>query len=174
MDESKIENVIGAVSLLIADDIAQATAGQTTESAPAAAIALVGHLPGMGINHLSKAMGLSHPAAVRLVDRLERDRLLIRGKSATDKRAVTLTLTAKGARICRNIHRVRHAALARGLAGLSSAERQSFARIATRILSHRVADERHAIKICRLCDVETCPDCPIEQALQDPEAAVDR
>ena len=162
----KIANIVGALALAVSDELLQAAENQAPEAGPAAAaIALLGHEPGMPIERLRRALGLSHPGAVRLVDRLEREGAVVRRDSARDRRAVALGLTGQGAQSLGNILSARGQALDRALAGLSRSERKTFGRLAEKMLRNLLLCEDHAYATCRLCDAAACTDCPVEAEL---------
>ena len=163
--EERVENLVGALSLAVADDLLRAAQDRVPLPAPAAAISLVGHAPGMSIEQLSRATGLSHPGAVRLVDRLVRGGLLDRGRSAIDGRAVALALTPAGEDLSRRILSSRRGVLSRALAGLGPADREAFGRIAETMLRAMIGGEDDAMEVCRLCDPSVCDDCPVEAEL---------
>lgn len=171
MTEEKTWNVVGALSLALADDLLRAAQEHAPLSGPAAAVALVSHAPGMTIDKLSRALGLSHPGAVRLVDRLVQDDLLKRGRSANDGRAAALTLTRSGRTMCRRILSSRRNALARALEILNPADRKTLARIAETMLRGMLKDVDHAFEVCRLCDPSACSECPVEAEIIHREAS---
>jgi DNA-binding MarR family transcriptional regulator len=170
MSEEKIKNLFGALSLAIADDLLREAQHHVPLSAPASAITLIGHAPGMTIDQLSRVLGLSHPGTVRLVDRLVREKLLNRERSATDGRAVALTLSPTGEAMCQKILASRQSALARALAMLSPTERSILGRLSETMLQGIVKGETHALEICRLCDPSVCSECPIEGAITPRES----
>jgi len=75
--------------------------------------------PGIGVRELASLEKISPPALSNHVDRLERDRLVRRQPSDTDKRRVGLTLTGEGSRVLRRVRSRRTAWLATRLRGLS-------------------------------------------------------
>lgn len=162
METRKLENLFGALALAVADDVQRVAQERVTASAPAAAIALIGHVPELTIDQLARALGLSHPGAVRLVDRMVLDGLVLRGKSAVDGRAVALTLTEPGQTLNRELLDARQGAVERVLTVLTDDERSRFAELTEKMLRGLVRDERHALQVCRLCDVTVCPECPVE------------
>jgi DNA-binding MarR family transcriptional regulator len=167
MADSRTSNVVGALVLALSDDLMRAAQSKAPEIGPAAAaLALLGHVPGMPIERLRRALGLSHPGAVRLVDRLERDGAAVRRQSQDDRRAVALSLTAKGGRVVGEILSAREASLAKALSGLSSAEQRAFGKLAEKMLRAMLENEDHAYTVCRLCDATACRDCPVEDELE--------
>src|ERR687888_1188464 len=94
-DVARDANLLGSLSLAVADRMRAATedVARRSGSGPAALAALSTHLDGQGINALAGSLGLTHSAAVRLVDRLEASGLVKRARGA-DGRAVSVMLTA--------------------------------------------------------------------------------
>jgi DNA-binding MarR family transcriptional regulator len=161
------ENVIGALALGLADVMTREAQARAPEVGPAAAaLALLGHDPGMTIERLRRSLGLSHPGAVRLVDRLAEHGLVVRGASEADRRAVALRLTVAGEVACRGVIAARDEALARAMSALTARERDTFGALAERVLRAFVADLDHAYAVCRLCDYEACTDCPVDDELR--------
>src|ERR687897_432069 len=74
-------NLLGALSLAVAERVEAATRAAAAHggSAPAALAALDVFLGGSSIDTVRKPLGLTHSAAVRLVDRLEVAGLVRRG-----------------------------------------------------------------------------------------------
>ncbi|MBY3252324.1 MarR family transcriptional regulator [Rhizobium laguerreae] len=168
MDEKKTENVIGAMVLGLADAVLRDTENQAPEKGQAAAaIALLRHEPGMPIEQMRRALGLSHSATVRLIDRLVADDLVVRRPSASDRRAVALHLTEAGDTRCDAILSSRFERIAGALQGLDPAERETYRLLTEKLLSNFVEDLDHAYSVCRLCDLSACPDCPVACSLRN-------
>jgi DNA-binding MarR family transcriptional regulator len=160
MHTSREANLLGALSL--------AVAGRFDASSEAAAlVALHVYLGGRPIEALRRVLHLSHPATVRLVDRLEQ-RGLVRRAPGADRRTVALTLTASGAAGARDVLARREQALDEVLDHLGDAERAALAPLLERLLGGLVADRADARRICRLCDAEACGHwegrCPVTRA----------
>jgi DNA-binding MarR family transcriptional regulator len=167
MENAKTENVVGALVLALSDAMLRDTQGQAPEPGPAAAaITLLGHEPGMPIERLRRALRLSHPGAVRLVDRLVADGLVARHPSTSDRRAVALHLTDAGERSSAAILGARQERLARALDTLDAPERETFGRLTEKLLGGLIQDLDHAYSVCRLCDSAACTDCPVDGALR--------
>jgi DNA-binding MarR family transcriptional regulator len=165
MTETKVANVVGALSLALADNLLGAAQNHGPRSAPAAAIALVRHVPGMTIEQLRHALGLSHPGAVRLVDRLVEESLVYRDRSDHDGRAVALRVTPRGETMVQHLLEARQNALTRALAGLSVADRQVLGHLAETMLRGMLQGVDHAFAVCRLCDPAICHDCPVDDEI---------
>lgn len=164
---NRSQNVVGALALGLADAMLRDAQAQAPEAGPAAAaLALLGHDPGMPIERLRRALGLSHPGAVRLVDRLAGDGLVMREPSALDRRAVALRLTPAGETASTAVIASRDGALTRALAVLSETERATFGLLAEKVLRGFLADLDHAYAVCRLCDYTACQNCPVDHELE--------
>ena len=167
MDEKKTENVIGAMALGLADAVIRETENQAPEKGQAAAaIALLRHEPSMPIEQMRRALGLSHSATVRLIDRLVTDDLVVRRPGVSDRRAVALHLTEAGETSCNAILSSRFARIAKALECFDPLEKETFRLLTEKFLSNFVEDLDHAYSVCRLCDLSACPDCPVECALE--------
>src|SRR2546423_6009400 len=80
------------------------------------------YAPGIGVRELAARERVSPPALSNHVDRLERDGLVSRTPSASDRRRGGLTLTEEGQRVLRRGRSRRTAGLSTRLRGLSPDE----------------------------------------------------
>jgi DNA-binding MarR family transcriptional regulator len=169
MDGDRTANLLGALALTLTDAIQAAAERQAPEpGAAAAAIALLRHDPGMTIERLRRALGLSHPGAVRLVDRLERAGAVERRASTGDRRAVALYLTPDGERRVPAVLGGRRQEIEAVLAILAPEEQAILGTLLEKMLRGLVRDVDHAYSVCRLCDDLACTACPVEAALAAP------
>jgi DNA-binding MarR family transcriptional regulator len=156
---SREANLLGACSLAIAGRLPAA-------ADEAALVALDTWLAGATVDRLARVLHLTHSGAVRLADRLERDRLIERRPGA-DNRSRALHVTPAGARAAATLRADRFAALEHLLAPLSADERVSLTGLLERLLTALGPDHEAAGHICRLCDADVCghPDrCPVTLA----------
>ncbi|MFT4277760.1 MAG: MarR family transcriptional regulator [Rhodopseudomonas sp.] len=159
----KVGNMLGALSILLADQIWKAvndtlhTSGET-----ASALIMLGTHPGIPIKELGKALSLSHSGAVRLVDRLEKDGILKR-KVGADARTVLLRLTPAGAKLRRAALRQRGGVLERALAVLSAEEARVLETYLDRMLRGLLTERQLGYRFCRMCEEESCVPlrCPV-------------
>lgn len=167
MDDLRIANIVGALALALSDDLQNEAERNAPEvGLAAAAIALLRHVPDMTIERLRRALGLSHPGAVRLIDRLEQEGTVVRRPSTADRRAVSLSLTKSGTGAAQAILSARESALRGALAGLTAGERKTFGALAEKMLRTLLRGEDHAFRVCRLCDNKVCIDCPVDEELR--------
>jgi MarR family transcriptional regulator, negative regulator of the multidrug operon emrRAB len=168
-DKTRTANLLGSLSLAVADRLratTEAAAGHAG-SGPAAIAALSTHLEGEAIDQLGRSLGLTHSAAVRLVDRLEGSGLVERGRGA-NARSVSVVMTAAGHKAGREILDARQRALGEVVESLSSSERHALAAILEKLLAGLTASPADARRICRLCDPRACGHydgrCPVTRA----------
>lgn len=162
-------NLLGTLALAVSDRLRSACAEEAGSGgeAPAGLVAVATFLSGGSIEELSRALGLSHSATVRLVDKLEAQKL-VRRESGEDQRSVALVATDRG------LHRTKRVLAARGsvleglLAPLSEAERVELTRLHEKLLAGLVVDGMAPTRICRLCDADGCGHesgrCPVTEA----------
>jgi MarR family transcriptional repressor of emrRAB len=175
-------NVVAALALALSDRVSQDTerAAGRGGQAPAALVALHEFLGGGTIERLRQTLGLSHSAAVRLVDRLVADGHVLRGEGHGDGRTVAIALTPAGRSVAERVLTARNAAVGESLVSLSENERRrlqaSAGKLLAAITQSRLA-QRDAGRppesgwLCRLCDFDACGRsahrCPAANAAGD-------
>lgn len=134
-------------------------------SSSAAALNVLGFWEGCSNAELSRVLGLSHTATVRLIDKLEAEGLVVAGPGV-DRRSVALNLTPAGEARSRELLKGRCAAVAEVVDVLSEDEQAQLARLLDKILTSRAGDDFRTAHICRLCDETACPpdECPMHRA----------
>lgn len=166
MTMDRLSNVLGAVSLAIADEIVAEAQKHVPRDDPAAGLALIGRSPGRSVRELSLDLQLSHAATVRLVDRLSRDGLVRRDTAKTDKRAKALYLTQNGMDQYHAMLVGRQSTLTSLLAKLTPTEQENLFGIAAKILRSIAEEHGKRSRICRFCCVESCGACPIHSGIE--------
>jgi DNA-binding MarR family transcriptional regulator len=154
-------NVLGALALVVADQIADATtaAAGRAESAPAALAALLHFLDRPTVDLLRQVLGLSSSGTVRLVDRLAQSGYAERAEGA-DRRSTAIVLTDAGRAAAEQVCRARADVLGRAMAALSPGERAEFERLAGKMLIGLMRGPGAVRWICRLCDTGICRGSP--------------
>jgi MarR family transcriptional repressor of emrRAB len=169
-DDARLANLLGALALALAGGVegaVRAGAG-LGPSAAGAIVTLHTYAEGEPLEVLRRALGLSHPATVRLVDRLETGGLVRRGPGLGDARTVAAHLTPAGRRAARDVLDARATALAEALDALDGPARRRLEPLLERLLARLTVDGRAANRICRLCDGDACGHparCPVTQAV---------
>jgi DNA-binding MarR family transcriptional regulator len=87
-----------------------------------ALLVAIKYTPGIGIRDLAAHERISAPALTKHIDRLERDGLVVRTPSPSDKRRIGVALTEEGQRVLRRVRSRRTAWLATRLRGLDPDE----------------------------------------------------
>ena len=150
-------NVLGALALVVADQITAAAAhasGQSVSGATALS-ALAHFLDRPSLDRLHLVLGLTPSGAVRLVDRLEADGFVTRS-AGPDGRTRSVVLTARGRRVAERVAAARAAVLQPLVDDLSSAERQTLRELLSRMMAKVVAAKEGGAWICRMCDIAAC------------------
>ncbi len=162
-------NLLGALSLRIADEMSRAAvrAGASSDSPAAALSALLHFLDNPSIDLLGRVLGLTSSGTVRLVDRLVATGDVERAPGH-DGRSTALRLTPAGRAAAVRVAASRGEVLSAALAPLSTAERKTFATLAGRVLAGMVRPPGAVRWTCRLCDTVACGRdagrCPVANA----------
>ena len=138
----------------------------------AGALVLIDMTPGITIKHVAERLRLSHPGAVRLIERLVAGGWVGR-ESGDDRHSVRLTLTGEGAEQLKRLRRVRGEKLAALTAISTDAEREMLQPMLARLLVALTPDLVSAYANCRLCDTHIClgRGCPLDEAARSPPAS---
>lgn len=164
---SKLENILGALSLALTDSLMESIHKHLPSSQHASAHALIGHAPGLTIRDLSRVSWAFPPSvSVRLVDPMVADGCLKRERASHDGRAVALTLTDEGRTAHPAMLGARQSVPENAIAKLSGAELKSFGTMAQKVLRGISCDAEHMRKISRLCDSTVCHSCPLKDELR--------
>ena len=176
--DPRLANLLATLSTGITDAIAESTiaAADLDGAAPAALIALLDFVPSGSVLELSQVVGLTHSGAVRLVDRLVADGLVTRGASR-DGRARSITLTASGIKLARQVRTARDRVVSRAIEQLTDNERATLTTLCERLVAditrHRLEQRRAGDipaggALCRMCDFRACGrengNCPAAEA----------
>ncbi|HEY2075183.1 MAG TPA: MarR family transcriptional regulator [Streptosporangiaceae bacterium] len=154
-------NVFGALAVVVADQIADATTAAVgrADSAPAALAALLHFLDRPSVHVLRQVLGLSSSGTVRLLDRLAESGYIERVPGA-DRRSTAIVLTEAGRLAAEQVCQARAGVLDRATALLSQAERAEFDRLSGKMLVGMMRGPGAVRWICRLCDTGICRGSP--------------
>lgn len=154
-------NLLGVIGLAVADRIETAARNVLAHSGETpAALVVIGYGTGPSNDTLRRILGLSHPGAVRLVDRLVADGLVER-RVGEDRRAIALYLTKRGKARREGLLKGRLAAIRPLLTPLTETEQDALANLLHKMLSSMETTNMERCTLCRLCDDRVCTDCPI-------------
>jgi MarR family transcriptional repressor of emrRAB len=168
---SRQANLAGAFAVAIVDRLQLARADDAGRGLTATAA--LNHLrlrPGQNIDFLARLLRISHPATVRLINRLEAEGLVERRPDEDDARSRALALTPAGQRAALAAAGKRLEVLGQMLAPLTAAERRQLEHLLEKLLGAQPTDRWDARHICRLCDFPTCQmaTCPVDHAIPEP------
>ena len=137
-----------------------------TDSATAA-LNIIGFWEGITNAELARALKLSHTATVRLVDKLEAQRL-VEARTGKDKRATHLYLTAAGRKSVQPALVARCAAVETYLGVLTAAEEKQLAGLLEKLMRPLGTDAYAVSHFCRLCEFTVCPadQCPMHADME--------
>ncbi|MGI9400664.1 MAG: MarR family winged helix-turn-helix transcriptional regulator [Rhizobiaceae bacterium] len=161
-------NVLGAFSRALCDKMDSAVCSATGRNTTACyAIVQIGSEPGSSIEILRRMLGLEHSSVVRLLDRLEKENLVNRVRGTElDQRKVCVFLTDEGEREFTKILDARREVLDRVMIRVNDVEKSFLLSLIHKVMPQVVdcGDDQHIV--CRLCDLEKCPQekCPVNLA----------
>jgi DNA-binding MarR family transcriptional regulator len=159
-------NLLGAAVLALSDDMdaAVARAAGQAGQAPAALVELAGH-PGLTVDGLRRRLKLTHPGAVRLLDRLDERGLIRRRRGDADARTTSITLTEQGQAVAAAVTAARSAVLEKALLTITGDQQRHLEQLLETLLAGWPGTPDHSSQVCRLCDLSACPAdrCPVEQ-----------
>lgn len=160
----RLENLLGALVLALADGVSAAVGDVSGHAgAASAALAVLAQEPGLSIEQLRVPLGRTQSATVRLVDQLVADGLAVR-REGPDRRSVAIFLTQRGTTAASQVLDRRNAVLRLATTALAPEDRRALEPMLETALAAITTDAAHAERICRLCDVASCPveTCPVE------------
>lgn len=162
-DSHRDLNVIAAWAVAVSDAVRVAAESATgmTGNGPAALVAIVAD-PEMSIDELRRVLELTHPGAVRLVDRLADHGWVERRQGPG--RTIRLVPTTAGRKVARKLAAAREGAVSDLLNVMRSQDIHTIAGLVEPVLGEVIDDVDAMRRLCRLCDRSVCTDCPAEAA----------
>lgn len=172
MNPDRAGNLLGALSLSVADRTSDAVgdaAGQS-QTAAIALSALHQFLDDPSVDLLRRVLGLTPSGTVRLVDRLE-EAGYVKRRPGRDGRELSLRLTASGRRAAERVAAARGDVLEEALSTLSPSERRTFEHTLERVLPGLMRGPGATRWMCRLCHMGACGRdegrCPVANAARE-------
>jgi len=111
------------------------------------------------VGSIAEGLGVTHPAAVKLVDKLARKNLVTRGVAADDHRQSEIAVTGDGRRLVNRIRQERTERLARVLDRMSPADRQALIQGLEAFVTQALRDEGALDALCVSCQALLPTDC---------------
>jgi MarR family transcriptional repressor of emrRAB len=171
---TRTANLLGAMAIGLSDRLERATeAAAGRAGGRAAALANLAQWPGDTIEDLRIMLGLTHSATVRVVDGLVADGFVERVRVGGGP-AVRPRLTEAGEAEARRVLAARGEVLRWLVGHLSDAEIEALTPVLERLLTALTLDFDAGELICRLCELEACPQewCPVAMRQEEHLAPV--
>ena len=160
MNRSRVANLLGAGALAVAERVSgEAARAAGVSASGAAALSTLLVEPGIGVTELGSRIGLSQPAAARMLDTLIAAGLVERHHPGG--RGVRLTLTETGRASAEKLLEARGRVLLELLEPLTDDQVRAFAPALEALLAGLVENRRSEYLLCRLCDRQVCERCPV-------------
>lgn len=158
-------NLLNVMGAMLADALTAVEVGGGERGASeTAALITIASYPGQSIKTLAIILGLSHSAAVRLVEKLGDDGLVavVRGE---DRRRLAVSITAAGRELTAAILDRRRTRLVAMLGALDAEETRQFSRLMEKMIAAETRSPTDGDRLCRFCDLANCPQeiCPVER-----------
>jgi len=122
------------------------------------------------VGGIAEGLGVSHPAAVKLVEKLSRKRLVQRGVAADDHRQAEISITEDGRRLVNAVRHARAERLLRVLDRMSPDERQALIHGLQAFVTAALRDEGALDQLCMSCQTllpTECGDFPLRLLSED-------
>lgn len=120
--------------------------------------------PGCCIKDLARGLSISHPAAVKLVERLEAKKLVRRSRHERDGRVVRLVVTARGRKQAAAAIEARNRSVAKVMGALGADRSGEMLRCIEAFIRAALSDEKDVDGACLHCGGKHDDDCPVCQA----------
>ena len=111
------------------------------------------------VGAVAEGLGVTHPAAVKLVDKLARKGLLTRGVAAADHRQAEIGITDEGRRLVNAVRQERTQRLARVLDEMNPDERQALIHGLQGFVTAALRNEGALDQLCVSCQTLLPTDC---------------
>lgn len=166
-DVNRTANLLGATALAVTDlALTGATKAAGVSASGAAALVALSAAPGLSVTELGRRVGLSQPAAARMVDSLQAGGLVERSQGPG--RWVSVSATAAGRRTAEELLAARGGPLAEIVGTMEEKDRRALDALLFELLTRLYGKSGDASLMCRLCDRECCVHggavCPVGQA----------
>ncbi len=137
-DEGILPELLGyhlrRAQLAVFADFARSMTGIDLTPGQFGVLARIAANPGLSQSALGRAVGIERSSVVAVIDRLEKRKLVVRGKAEGDRRANALSLSDEGARLFRDASRRVRAHERRIARGLTPAEARTLATLLRKIV----------------------------------------
>jgi DNA-binding MarR family transcriptional regulator len=120
--------------------------------------------PGGCIRELAQSLLVSHPAAVKLAERLVDRGLVKRETAAEDHRRVCLDLTSTGKRVYKEVFAAQQSLIEQVLDRMGTDAASELRRLSLEFVRSSIDTEHQIAKTCLYCGVQHRDECPLSDA----------
>ena len=117
--------------------------------------------PGACIRDMARGLQVSHPAAMKLAERLQKRGLITRTQSMDDQRRVSLHTTRRGERLWRRIRDYHAGLIAKALDRMGAGKAEQLLRLLVEFMQKILESEEQVAKVCLYCGIEHDNGCPV-------------
>lgn len=111
------------------------------------------------VGAIAEGLGVTHPAAVKLVEKLTRKELIHRGVAAADHRQAEISSTEEGRRLVSRVRAERTARLQQVLDRMPQADRQALISGLQSFVTEALKDDRALDQLCVSCQTLQPREC---------------
>ncbi|HEY3686270.1 MAG TPA: MarR family transcriptional regulator [Streptosporangiaceae bacterium] len=168
-ERDRVANLLGASALALTDlALSGATHAAGVTTSGAAALVSLASSSGLSVTELGRRVGLSQPAASRLVDSLEADGLAERRRNPYGGRWMIIHATDAGRETALRLLAARGDPLTEVVSVLDADECDQLSGLLEKLLTRVYERVGEAQYICRMCDKASCVaephECPVGAA----------
>lgn len=149
---------------IIAGRVLKETVGNELSKAQFHGLQFVYLHPRCSIKDLARGLGVSHPAAVKLVERIEAKELIQRSPYEKDRRVVQLEVTARGEQVTQDAMHARNKAIDKILQRAGFNGDCDLTACLERFIMASLDDQKDTDGVCLRCGGNHLDDCPVCQA----------
>lgn len=116
------------------------------------------------VGDIASGLAISHPAAVKLIDRLQRKALVSKSEDSQDRRVSCVTLTELGQSIVGSVQAKRAETVSRALEGMTLEEQAGLINGLEKLLAATLETENLIESTCLRCGVGHLQTCVVNRA----------
>ncbi|MFN3648919.1 MAG: MarR family winged helix-turn-helix transcriptional regulator [Armatimonadota bacterium] len=131
------------------------------------ALTIVAERKKTSVGAIAEALGVSHVAAVKLVDKLARKELVTRGVAASDHRQSEIRVTPAGLELVHQVRRERTQRLVKVLDQMSPADRQALIQGLESFVTAALRDHSALQALCVSCQALLPTECAEAQLIRE-------
>jgi DNA-binding MarR family transcriptional regulator len=128
------------------------------------ALVYVNHHGGCSIGDLASGLAISHPAAVKLIDRLQRKGLTAKDEDPQDRRVSCVSLTEQGTQVVERIQQKRAMMITKALEHMTPDEQDGLIKGLEKLLAATLETENLIDSVCLRCGVSHSQTCVVNRA----------